>query len=136
MSTKQELPVLASGTRVLDVREKLKKGQEPFKEIMAALEELKPGQGLAIRAIFEPRPLFGLLAVKGFKGETHRLADDDWLVDFQPEKTALPKETFEEIDVRHLEPPEPLVLLVLLEPLASTELLALQASMEPLVLSV
>lgn len=109
MNIEKELPALAPGTRVLDVRAVLRAGGEPFSAIMDALKALAPGQGLAIRAIFEPRPLFGLLAARGFTGRTHRLADDDWVVEFQPAGTVPATEGFEEIDVRGLEPPEPLV---------------------------
>ena len=109
METEQAIPPLAPGTRILDVRPQLRAGAEPFSDIMAALKSLAPGQGLAIRAIFEPRPLFGLFAARGFKGESHQLAEDDWLIDFQPAPGASAAEGFEQIDVRGLEPPEPLV---------------------------
>ena len=109
MNTEQSLPDLAEGTRILDVRPQLRAGHEPFSTIMDAVKALAPGQGLAIRAIFEPSPLYGLFAARGFKSQTHQLADDDWLLDFQPADAPAPAAAFEEMDVRGLEPPEPLV---------------------------
>lgn len=109
MTPDPALPSLAPDTRILDVRDQLRAGGEPFSAIMEALQGLRAGQGLAIRAIFEPRPLFGLFATRGFKGRSHRLADDDWLVDFQPDAAAGAGADFEVMDVRGLEPPEPLV---------------------------
>ena len=109
MTSEQALPAMAPGTKVLDVRAQLRAGQEPFNAIMEALKALAPGQGLAIRAIFEPKPLMGLFAARGYQGKTHQLSQDDWVMEFRPAETAPAPETFEEMDVRGLEPPEPLV---------------------------
>jgi len=108
---------LSPDTVLLDVRQTLGSGQDPFQQIMETLATLKPGQGLAVRAPFEPRPLFGVLASKGFQGRGIRLADDDWVVEFLPgqpsasipAKTLAPPPDSKALDVRGLEPPEPLV---------------------------
>lgn len=69
----------------LDVREALRSGQEPFSTIMAAREEIPDGGALSLRAIFEPVPLYGVMARHGFAHWTEKLADDDWRVWFYPE---------------------------------------------------
>lgn len=119
MSDTTELPTLAPGTYVLDVRPLLTAGKEPFGEIMATLAKLRPGQGLAVRATFDPAPLRGVMGSKGFSAVSHRLSDDDWVMDFQPNASAasapaaakaasaVGSETT--IDVRGMEPPEPLL---------------------------
>jgi uncharacterized protein (DUF2249 family) len=126
----------------LDVREELGKGGEPFSRIMAAVASLGEGQVLHLRAPFEPVPLFGVMAKRGFGHKTEQHADDDWSVWFfrqdaakqeaaaaaaaapsQPaahattsaatdasaetESSGDRTEVF--LDVRNLEPPEPLV---------------------------
>lgn len=117
----------------LDVREALRSGQEPFGMIMAARERIPEGGALSLRAIFEPVPLYRVMAGHGFAHWTERLADDDWRVWFYDETAAGggvaeeaggagspadPPEASEAptrgdgvvvLDVRGLEPPEPLV---------------------------
>jgi len=53
----QDGPHPDSRRRELDVQPLLAAGHEPFTEIMAALEDLGPGDVLALRARFNPRPL-------------------------------------------------------------------------------
>lgn len=83
-----------------DVREELRAGQEPFARIMAARREVPDDGALVVRAIFEPVPLYAVMAKQGFAHHTERLADDDWRVWFYPDVAVL--------DVREMEPPEPL----------------------------
>jgi uncharacterized protein (DUF2249 family) len=109
--------LLRDDTVLLDVRPSLAGGQDPFQQIMAALPLLGLGQGLAIRAPFEPRPLLGVLAAKGYQAHSTRLAADDWVVEFLPSAprsanaaaTQAPPSGAKALDVRGLEPPEPLV---------------------------
>jgi TusA-related sulfurtransferase len=68
----------------LDVREDLRNGNEPFSRIMAARRELAPDGALRLRAIFEPVPLYSVLGKQGLSHWTDRLADDDWIVWFYP----------------------------------------------------
>jgi hypothetical protein len=117
----------------VDVREDLRSGQEPFSKIMAAVGALRPGEVLHLRAIFEPAPLFAVLGKRGFVHESLRHADDDWSVWFwrpDADGSGVPPESPSDVsaqhgaaaagedasapnltwlDVRGLEPPEPLV---------------------------
>lgn len=108
----------------VDVREDLRAGREPFSRIMAALQDLPQGAVLALSAIFEPVPLYAVLAKRGFTHYTEQLAADDWRVWFYREGTRPPgaerladrQEAAPEadpavvvLDVRDLEPPEPMI---------------------------
>jgi uncharacterized protein (DUF2249 family) len=85
---------------LVDVREDLRSGREPFGRIMAARAEVPDGGALVLRAIFEPVPLFRVMEKQGFMAYGERLAADDWRVWFHPPLV--------ELDVREMEPPEPL----------------------------
>jgi uncharacterized protein (DUF2249 family) len=110
----------------LDVREELRGGGEPFRRIMAARRDLPPGGALRLRAIFEPLPLYAVMAKQGFDHWTEQLAPDDWRVSFYPAAMAAapaagsearadalhPGEAGDDVvvlDVRGMEPPEPMV---------------------------
>ena len=109
----------------LDVREDLRAGREPFSAIMAAVAQLGGGEVLRLRTIFEPAPLFDLLAKRGFRHEAVAHAGDDWSSwfwrpDASPgrEGDASAANAVEALaagdstvvlDVRGLEPPEPLM---------------------------
>lgn len=123
----------------LDVREDLRKGREPFSRIMQARAALRSGSVLRLRATFEPIPLYAVMARQGFEHWTERLDGDDWRVWFYPpamaseegnpggagvapaEPVASPAEGRADspiveggegvvvLDVRGLDPPEPLV---------------------------
>jgi len=67
---------------LVDVREELRAGTEPFPKIIAAATQTPEGGVFVLRAIFDPRPLYQLLAGKGFEAWTERLAEDDWKVYF------------------------------------------------------
>jgi uncharacterized protein (DUF2249 family) len=85
----------------LDVREDLRRGEEPLSKIMTAVTELGSGGVLVLRAIFEPMPLYRMLGRRGFAHWTEQHSADDWSVWFYPDLVVL--------DVRGLEPPEPMV---------------------------
>src|SRR5579872_7196012 len=68
----------------LDVRPILRAGGEPFTEIMAAVNGLGAGQSLRLLATFEPVPLYGVLAKKGFDHAAHEIGEGDWEVLFTP----------------------------------------------------
>jgi uncharacterized protein (DUF2249 family) len=112
----------------LDVREDLRAGREPFSRIMAARRELPPGGVLRLRAIFEPVPLYAVMARQGFDHWTEELAPDDWRVWFHPtdpgdtaaeaegaahDPASEPRSEYGDevivLDVRGMEPPEPMV---------------------------
>lgn len=117
----------ASATIVeLDVREDLRSGREPFSKIMSAVAALGANDVLLLRTIFEPAPLFGVLAKRGFASESRANGRDDWSSWFwRPDaqasepsdaqapapsaQTTAPDEAVIELDVRGLEPPEPLM---------------------------
>lgn len=71
-----------NSSSVVDAREDLRAGREPFPAIMAAAAQVQPGEVFVLRAIFEPRPLYKLLGDNGFESWAERLAEDDWNVYF------------------------------------------------------
>lgn len=112
----------------VDVREDLRNGQEPFSRIMAARREVPPGGALRVRAIFEPVPLYAVMAKQGLEHHTEELGPEDWRVWFfsgaiatEPPpgdaqhasaRAAADVEAEDDVvvlDVRGLEPPEPMV---------------------------
>jgi len=115
----------------IDVRDDLRAGREPFSRIMAATSALGPGEVVHLRTTFEPFPLYAVMAKRRFLHEAQAHAKDDWSVWFwrpagaptggnamlrhqgteAKSATELPAPRPNEIwlDVRGLEPPEPLV---------------------------
>lgn len=98
----------------LDVREHLQSGREPFSIIMQAVANLRADQSLLLVVSFEPVPLYGVLGNRGFAHQATAREDGVWEVLFsRPSTSPAPLE----LDVRGLEPPQPLV--VILEALDS-----------------
>jgi hypothetical protein len=62
----------------LDVREDMRSGREPFSRIIGAVSALADDQVLRLRTVFEPVPLFAVLAKRGFSYESRPEAPDDW----------------------------------------------------------
>jgi uncharacterized protein (DUF2249 family) len=104
----------------LDVREDIRRGQEPFARILATVKALGPEHALVLRAPFEPVPLFAALSKRGFSHWSEHSAPDDWTVWFYrepgaPSGTGTPARAVVSdvgkilVDVRGLEPPEPMV---------------------------
>jgi hypothetical protein len=121
----------------LDVRDELSKGGEPFSRIMGAVAGLAEREVLHLRAPFEPVPLFAVMQKRGFAHRTEQHAGDDWSVWFFRRQMAaeipiaptasatqsvgaspnpadqgaenVPARTEVWLDVRDMEPPEPLV---------------------------
>lgn len=104
----------------LDVREDIRRGQEPFARIMATVKALGPEQALVLRAPFEPVPLLAALGKRGFAHWSEQSAPDDWTVWFYrepsapaavagPSGAASADGDMAVLDVRGLEPPEPMV---------------------------
>lgn len=103
-----------------DVREDLRAGREPFRRILEAARSVGDGGVLKLRAIFEPAPLYAVLGRQGFAHFAQRLAEDDWVVWFWRDRDAVPAaparsdevelaDEFVVVDVRGLDPPEPMV---------------------------
>lgn len=109
----------------LDLREDMRAGREPFSRIMAAVRELDDTQVLRLRTIFEPVPLFAVLAKRGFNYESRQDAPEDWSVRFwrgaadddavvaepapTPDDDDRDRENTLWLDVRGLEPPQPML---------------------------
>jgi uncharacterized protein (DUF2249 family) len=139
-AVESDIPAALSGLPAerlvdLDVREDLRRGEEPFSRIMAAKAALKPGEVLRLRATFDPVPLYHVMGKQGYEHWTEQLGEDDWRVWFhRPDAVAAPAEApphtesaptaasgsladapEEEIvilDVRGMDPPEPMMLTI------------------------
>ena len=114
---------------VLDVRPILAGGEDPLKLIQQKVKELRPGQVLQIINTFEPTPLVALLSRQGFEAYVDQVSQG--LVEtyfYKPSgaQDSLPEVEInsadgwdelmrqydglvEEIDVRHLEMPQPMI---------------------------
>lgn len=110
----------------VDVRRDIREGREPFSNISEAASTLPPGYALRVRAPFEPVPLYGVLAKRGLAHHTEQLGPEDFRVWFVHDPRAVvahpvasadrppPDDVCDEagcvtIDVRGLEPPEPMI---------------------------
>jgi uncharacterized protein (DUF2249 family) len=98
-------------TVVVDVRDDIRTGIEPFTRIMATVKRLGADEALLLRAPFEPIPLYGVLGKQGFAHRTERRAADDWSVLFYRRASTPASESApgDIVDVRGLEPPQPMV---------------------------
>ncbi|RLD86414.1 MAG: hypothetical protein DRJ07_00860 [Bacteroidetes bacterium] len=117
---------------VLDVREGLAKGIDPFGEIMTAIKDFSDGEVLKIINTFEPAPIINVLKQKGFVSKVEHIAEKEihtYLKKVVEDKSdelnekamneaktddidsvvASFKEKIKEIDVRDLEMPQPMV---------------------------
>lgn len=127
------LPAFRGAVVEVDVREDLRNGLEPFSRIMAAVDAMGPDEVLLLRATFEPAPLFRVLGKRGLEHHSVSHASDDWSVWFYrptagdalatstsatptsaaptaaPAATRPPAGGEIRLDVRGLEPPEPMV---------------------------
>jgi TusA-related sulfurtransferase/uncharacterized protein (DUF2249 family) len=61
----------------LDVRPVLAGGEDPLRQIQAAVKQLTPHQGLQLTAPFVPAPLIQLLARQGFEAYSQRKTDEE-----------------------------------------------------------
>ncbi len=109
---------------ILDVREQLGQGEDPFKEIIAATRELPTGGILELIASFEPAPMIRVLQKQGWVSWI-RWEDESCHVAFwfagqkqfagSGQDVALDAERMDKnasgwtINVRGLEPPQPMV---------------------------
>jgi len=130
----------------LDVRPILASGKDPFMDIMAKVKELKDDETLMIINTFEPVPLYSVLGSKGF-GHKTVIENGEFKIYFFKEdssssideknekgKPEFNEEIFE-LDVRNLEPPEPMVkILETLPKLSDNTILLVHHHREPLML--
>jgi len=65
-----------------DVRELIRRGIEPFPEILERVSKLKATEGLIIVAPFLPSPLIEKLGSQGFASKVERGNGADWMVYF------------------------------------------------------
>ncbi|RTH08297.1 hypothetical protein CSW25_07565 [Thermus scotoductus] len=66
----------------LDVRPILEAGGEPFSRILAAAREVKPGERLVLEVLFEPIPLYRVLAKQGFWAWCERIGERHYRAHF------------------------------------------------------
>jgi uncharacterized protein (DUF2249 family) len=110
-------PAVLEGLRPVhvDVRDDIRRGAEPFAKIMAAVKGLRDDEVLVLRAPFEPVPLYDVLGRRGLAHWTERHEATDWSVWFYRGDVAVsvapaaPAPADLVIDVRGLEPPQPMV---------------------------
>ena len=102
----------------LDVRELLSRAMEPLPVILEMAAALEPGRVLHVRSPFQPTPLYGVLAARGFEHRSARFAEDDWSSWFwrsdapppaAPNHVAPVAAPDGVTDLRWLAPPEPLL---------------------------
>jgi len=141
-----DLAIRESRKITLDVRPILETGRDPFEHIMDAFSDLDPGQALEVVNSFEPTPLIKIMEEKGVSSYVKEEGDIVLTYFLKPlsEVSAELKDTYhnmlcaeemdalkkrfegklKEIDVRHLEMPEPMVtILSELENLGESEAL-------------
>jgi uncharacterized protein (DUF2249 family) len=107
---------------ILDVRDQVRAGQEPFQRIMQAVMSLQDDQALILCNIFEPIPLYGVMAQRGFAHWTEKRGPEDWCITFYraaaeaatsaaastASRAAGPVGDAIVVDARGLEPPQPM----------------------------
>jgi len=104
----------------LDVRDDIRRGEEPFARIMGVVRTLADDHVLVLRAPFEPIPLYDILGRRGFAHWAERREASDWSVWFyrdagrpiarrDPAPAAPAAGAPTVLDVRGLEPPQPMV---------------------------
>ncbi len=118
-------PALPDRTEVkLDVRPIIESGTDPFKTIMKTVKELDENEMLHLINSFEPVPLYSVMQKKGYTHASEKKGDEWHIWFWKKEDTETTVNTgsknaesaagtgtdkLVEIDVRGLEPPEPMV---------------------------
>lgn len=64
----------------LDVRQLLEQGEEPYIYIMDCIQQLEPGEKLALHALFEPKPLMRQVGRMGYAIAVQRVEPEHWLM--------------------------------------------------------
>ncbi len=68
--------------KTLDVRPILTRGGDPMAKIRAAIDALRPGEGLSVVAPFLPSPLIEKLGSEGFQSRVERQLNGTWIAHF------------------------------------------------------
>jgi len=71
---------------ILDVRDDLRQGREPFTRIMQTVDGLDPDESLELVVPFEPAPIYMVMERRGFSHRAEQTPDGDWRVVFSREK--------------------------------------------------
>lgn len=93
----------------LDVCPILASGRDPFAAIMAAKDQLQPGQNFVLTVPFEPVPLYEVFRNQGFEVKAKQDSQGLWTITFVPQPSAAgecPDNL--NLDLRDVPPPEPL----------------------------
>ncbi len=90
----------------LDVRDILRKKEEPFQHIMQAVEQLTANDVLQLHTTFEPTPLLRVLSGKGYTNTARKMSDDHFIIQFYHSDSNVP---YWHMDNRALQPPEPMI---------------------------
>ncbi|MBI5494501.1 MAG: DUF2249 domain-containing protein [Deltaproteobacteria bacterium] len=120
------IPVSAAGARsaaVLDVRPVLASGGDPFSLILKTARQLADDEALHLVVGFEPAPLYAVMKTLGRSAHTEQ-ADGAYHVWFYRDPRAVsdgahaasedaaPLQEPVELDVRNLEPPQPMIVIL------------------------
>jgi len=109
----------AGAAKRLDARPMIARGEEPLTALLELADKVGIGEILIVDAPFDPAPLRRLLDRKGFEVYAEQLSDEHWRVHFRRIGTGAAAEAPKaarvwreaegwHIDVRGLEPPEPM----------------------------
>jgi uncharacterized protein (DUF2249 family) len=137
----------------LDVRPLLASGQDPFAEVMSASAKVPPGGFLVVDAPFDPAPLRRVLSGKGFTSLGRQMGPGHWRICWRREEpgpvevnaeaeTPMPRHGPEpwnaadgvHLDVRGLQPPEPMTCVLDLIDQGGLNSLVLHHDREPVLL--
>lgn len=69
----------------LDVRDILERGDDPFQEIMQAVEMLQEGDKFVLHANFKPAPLLNVMKGKGYGHTIEQLTEKHFQITFTKE---------------------------------------------------
>ncbi|UEM18520.1 DUF2249 domain-containing protein [Skermanella mucosa] len=137
----------------LDVRPLLASGQDPFAHVMSTAARVPPGGFMVVDAPFDPAPLRRVLAGKGFTSLGRQLGAGHWRICWrreepagledeaqppvpQPRRGPEPWQAADgtHLDVRGLQPPEPMTRVLDLIDAGTAERLVLHHDREPVFL--
>jgi len=112
----------AGAAKRLDARPMIARGEEPLRPLIDLAEGIAAGETLIVEAPFDPAPLRRMLSHMGFEDHAEELAPGHWRIHFRRRAAAEAEAAANgakaariwseaevwHIDVRGLEPPEPM----------------------------